>query len=125
MDRRISLKQKNARRARRRGRVRKLVSGTAARPRLTVFRSLSHIYAQIVDDATGTTLAAAGSSTKDAAAGTKGLKKSDVSKVVGKAIAERALAKNIVSVVFDRNGYQYHGRVKALADSAREAGLKF
>src|ERR1035437_6852628 len=72
MDRRIALKQKNARRAKRRGRVRKLVSGTAARPRLTVFRSLTHIYAQIVDDATGTTLAAAGSSAKDAVAEAKG-----------------------------------------------------
>ena len=125
MDRRISLKQKNARRAKRRGRVRKTISGTAVRPRLTVFRSLAHIYAQIVDDATGTTLVAAGSSAKDVAAEISGKKKSDVSKVVGRVLAQRALEKNILSVVFDRNGYQYHGRVKALADGAREAGLKF
>ena len=125
MDRRIALKAKNARRLKRRGRVRKILSGTTQRPRLTVFRSLAHIYAQIVDDSTGATLAAAGSSAKEVAAEIKGKKKSEVSKVVGRMLAERALAKNISSVVFDRNGYQYHGRVKALADSAREAGLKF
>ena len=125
MDKRIELKKKNARRLKRRNRVRKLVSGTAGRPRLTVFRSLTHIYAQIIDDASGATLASAGSGTKDMVGQVKGKTKSDVSKLVGKMLAERALAKNIANVVFDRNGYQYHGRVKALADAAREAGLKF
>lgn len=125
MDLRITIKQKNARRAKRRARVRKTVSGTSVRPRLTVYRSLAHIYAQVIDDTTGSTLASAGSAAKDLASEIKGKKKSEVSKVVGRVLAERALAKNIANVVFDRNGYQYHGRVKALADGAREAGLKF
>ena len=125
MNTRIKTQKKNERRQRRRTKVRKTVNGTASRPRLTVYRSLSHIYAQIVDDATGKTLAFAGSTGKDAVGQTKGMKKSDISKFVGQLIAKRALEHNISSVVFDRNGYQYHGRVKAVADAAREAGLKF
>ncbi len=125
MDLKIKLRKKSARRSRRRAKVRRVIAGTGARPRLTIYRSLSHIYAQIVDDATGKTLAAAGSNGKDVLAQTKGMKKTEVSKVVGQLIAKQALEHNILNVVFDRNGYQYHGRVKAVADAAREAGLKF
>jgi large subunit ribosomal protein L18 len=99
--------------------VRERVAGSAERPRLAVFRSLSHIYAQVIDDRSGNTLAAA----SDLDVGTG--KKSEKAKQVGKAIAERAKAKGIGEVVFDRGGYRYHGRVKALADAARESGLKF
>ena len=102
-------------------RIRKKVSGTAERPRLAVFRSLNHIYAQIIDDKTGTTLAAA--STTDKALGLKTGGNLDAAKVVGKAIAERAEKAGISTVVFDRGGYVYHGRVKALIDATREAGL--
>jgi large subunit ribosomal protein L18 len=99
------------------------LSGTSARPRLNVFRSLNHIYAQVIDDTTGRTLAAA--STLDAGARGAGGSKTDRAKAVGTAIAERAKAAGIGQVVFDRGGYQYHGRVKSLADAAREAGLEF
>jgi len=106
-------------------RIRKVLSGTEIRPRLCVFRSNAHIYAQIVDDASGTTVAAA--STVDAE--TKGAVKNGgniaAAKEVGKIVAKRALDKGIKAVVFDRGGYIYHGRVKALAEAAREAGLKF
>ncbi len=109
-------------RARRKRRIRKKVTGTTARPRLTVFRSTKHIYAQIVDDATGKTLVATSSRTKGFAVEGE---KTDAAKLVGSALAELAKGKGIEQVVFDRNGYLYHGRVKALAEGAREGGLSF
>jgi len=112
---------RRAARARRHRRVRKHVNGTAARPRLAVFRSLRHIGAQLVDDATGHTLVSA--STVAAKAKTGG--NVAAAKEIGKQIAERAKEKGISKVVFDRGGYLYHGRIKALADAAREAGLEF
>ncbi len=105
--------------------MRKRISGTPERPRLCVHRSTRHIRAQVVDDASGTTLAAASSLDKDVRAQIKGGGNIAASKVVGKVIAERARAKGVENVVFDRGGYQYHGRVQALAEAAREAGLKF
>ena len=109
-------------RAKRKLRIRKKISGTAERPRLTVFRSGSHIYAQVIDDVTGTTLASASDLQKTVAAeGTK----TDRAKSVGAAVASACKAKGIEKVVFDRNGFIYHGRVKALAEAAREAGLNF
>ena len=121
-------KDKNARRLRRvrQIRVRKKVSGTPERPRLSVFRSLKHIYAQVIDDTTGRTIAAASSQeslNNGASAGSS--TKTDVSETVGKTLAERALAAGVSQVVFDRGGCKYHGRVKALADGSREGGLKF
>lgn len=107
------------RRNRRRARIRSRVAGTAARPRLSVFRSHKHIYAQLIDDVAGSTLAAASST--EAKTGTK----TDRSAELGKAIAAAAAKAGITSAVFDRGGYKYHGRVKALADAAREAGLTF
>lgn len=101
-------------------RIRKRVSGTAARPRLSVFRSNKAIYVQAIDDVNGFTLAAA-SSKETAGSGNK----TEQARAVGKLIAERALAKNLSAVVFDRSGYLFHGRVKALADGAREGGLQF
>ena len=102
-------------------RIRRKVSGSAARPRLTIYRSLNHIYAQIIDDEQGRTIAAASTTEKDLRGATGG--NIDAAVRVGRAIAERALSNGIESVVFDRGGYRYHGRVKALADAAREAGL--
>lgn len=102
-------------------RIRKKVSGTAERPRLAVFRSLNHIYAQVIDDKTGTTLATASTTEKALAGSTGGNIAAAVT--VGKAIAERAQKAGISSVVYDRGGYVYHGRVKALIDATREAGL--
>lgn len=121
-------KDKNARRLRkvRQARVRKKVSGTPDRPRLSVFRSLKHIYAQVIDDTTGRTIAAASSQESLNNGGSNGSgTKTDVSEAVGKALAERALAAGVSQVVFDRGGCKYHGRVKALADGSREGGLKF
>ena len=113
---------KQARRNKVRSRIRKHVFGTAQRPRLSVFRSNKEIYVQVIDDVNGKTLAAASSQgVKEA----HGVNKTDQAKVVGCQIAERAKAEGIESVVFDRNGYLYHGRVKALADAAREGGLQF
>lgn len=112
-------------RKRRHRRVRKKVFGTAERPRLNVFRSLRHIHAQIIDDERGHTLVAISTLDNIVSDELAGLDKTAQAKVVGKALAERAQAKGIQSVVFDRGGYKYHGRVKALADGAREAGLKF
>jgi large subunit ribosomal protein L18 len=114
---------KEYRRNRIKQRIRKVVSGSAQRPRLSVFRSNKDIYAQLIDDHTGKTIVAASSSEKDIA-DAKGTK-IDQAKLVGKAIAEKAVKAGVSSVCFDRNGYLYHGRVKALADSAREAGLQF
>ena len=116
------LKKKVERRARIRRGIRAKLEGTASRPRLTVFRSNSNIYAQLIDDLEGRTLAAA--SSIEAEAG-KAANKTEQAAAIGKLIAERAKSANIESVVFDRNGYLYHGRVKALAEAAREGGLKF
>jgi len=119
------IKLKNVRYARRNRRVRKDISGTPARPRLTVFRSLNHIYAQIIDDVAATTLVSASTMDKDVREKAAGLTKTDESRLVGTLLAQRAKAANVTMVAFDRNGFLYHGRVKALADSAREAGLDF
>ena len=102
-------------------RIRKKVSGTAERPRLAVFRSLNHIYAQIIDDLSGKTLAAASTTEKDLKGATGG--NIEAAQKVGKSIAERAIAAGVANVVFDRGGYLYHGRVKALLDATRTAGL--
>ncbi len=112
-------------RLRRKKRIRKRVFGTSERPRLTVFRSAKHIYAQIVDDSIGHTIVAASTLSKDVRDKVKGLKKVEAAKVVGKALAEKALEKGVKKVVFDRNGFKYHGRVAALAEGAREGGLEF
>jgi large subunit ribosomal protein L18 len=104
-------------------RIRKKISGTTAIPRLSVFRSNSDIYAQLIDDQTGTTVAAASSRQKDIAA--QKAPKVDKSKMVGEAIAKKAIELGMKKVVFDRNGYVYHGRIKAVADGAREGGLDF
>jgi len=112
-------------RERRHARVRRTVRGTPTRPRLNVFRSASHIYAQVIDDVAGRTLAAASDLPADLGGGLTGQDKSSRARAVGQAVAERAKAKGVELVVFDRGGYQYHGRVKALADAAREAGLGF
>jgi len=106
-------------------RVRKSVVGTAERPRLSVFRSLRHIFAQLVDDASGRTLVSASSISKEIRGTVAGKKKSEVSKSVGLLLAQKAKASSIETVTFDRSGYLYHGRVKALAEGAREGGLKF
>ncbi len=105
--------------------IRKLIKGTAQRPRLAIFRSKTKIYAQVIDDLNGVTLASAGSLDKNLAEKLEGLNKVDSSKEVGKAIGENAKAAGITTVVFDRGGFKYHGRVKALAEGARETGLVF
>jgi large subunit ribosomal protein L18 len=112
-------------RVRRHARVRKHVTGTSVRPRLSVFRSLSHIYAQVIDDSRGHTLVSASSIEPELEERLHGLNKTDQSRLIGKVLAERALGQGIKAVVFDRGGYQYHGRVKALADEARKGGLEF
>ena len=114
---------KSGRRLRVRRRVRKVVAGTAVRPRLSVFRSNKEIYAQIVDDVTGKTISAASSRDKDVSS-TKGTK-TEIATLVGKSVAEKALKAGVETISFDRGGYLYHGRVKSLAEGAREAGLKF
>ena len=112
-------------RARRQRRIRGRVTGTAERPRLNVFRSNAHIYAQVIDDTAGHTLAAASTLDADLRPQMTDNTKQDEAKLVGKLIAERALAAGVAQVVFDRGGFKYHGRVRALADAAREAGLQF
>lgn len=112
-------------RLRRHARVRERVQGTPQRPRLSVFRSLSQIYAQVVDDMAGRTLVSASTIDKELRARLKGLKKSEQARLVGQALAQRALQKGIKAVVFDRGGFKYAGRVKALAEGAREGGLEF
>jgi large subunit ribosomal protein L18 len=112
-------------RLKRKKRIRKKVNGTQERPRLSVFRSAKHIYAQVVDDARGTTLVHVSTLSKDLKAGAAEASKSDAAKLVGVAVAKACKAKGIDRVAFDRNGFIYHGRVKALADAAREAGLDF
>ncbi|MGE5072337.1 MAG: 50S ribosomal protein L18 [Anaerolineae bacterium] len=109
----------------RHARVRRNLGGPAQRPRLNVFRSASGIYAQIIDDAAGKTLVSASSVDKELRERVKGLKKSEQAKLVGQTVAERAKGKGITTVVFDRGGFKYIGRVKALADGAREGGLDF
>jgi len=109
-------------------RIRKKVSGTTQRPRMSVRRSLSHIYAQIIDDQSGRSLAQAGSTNKEIKAKIaekKKLSKTEVSKLVGELIADKAKEKGVTKIVFDRKGYAYHGRVKALAEAARKKGLQF
>lgn len=113
-------KAKNVRRARRKTGIRKRVLGTPERPRLTVYRSLNHMYAQVIDDLSGKTLVAS-STTK----GTESGGNIEAAKSVGKDLADKAKAAGITQVAFDRNGFRYHGRIKALADAAREAGLQF
>jgi large subunit ribosomal protein L18 len=122
------MSQKNARetaRQNRKGRIRKRIFGTEQRPRLSVFRSAKHIYAQLVIDSTGSTILAASTLSPDIRAEIGDLDKSDAAKKVGQWIGKKALEKNIQRVVFDRNGFLYHGRIKALADGARESGLVF
>ena len=106
-------------------RVRIRIQGTQQRPRLSVFRSLSEIYAQVIDDQAGQTIASASTIDQELRGKMKGLKKSDQAKLVGKAVAERAVSKGVKAVVFDRGGFKYTGRVKSLADGAREGGLEF
>lgn len=115
---------KSNRRARIKKRIRKNISGTSTRPRLSVFRSNKQIYAQVIDDVKGVTITSASSHVKDKDSAQK-VNKTDQAKLIGKEIAENASKAGIKEVVFDRNGYLYHGRVKALAESARENGLKF
>lgn len=110
---------------RRKARTRKMVRGTTERPRLNVYRSNRHIYAQVIDDATGKTIASASTLSKEIAKEATGLKKAEASKKVGELVAKKAVEAGAESVVFDRSGYIYHGRIKALAEGAREAGLKF
>jgi large subunit ribosomal protein L18 len=119
----MSTKTKKESRSRRKSRIRKKVIGTQEKPRLSVFRSLNHIYVQAIDDSTGKTLFAASSS--EVKGKSKGTGNRDAAKAVGELIASKCKDKGIESVVFDRSGYLYHGRVKALADAARAAGLKF
>lgn len=116
----MPIKTKDTARVARHVRLRKKLSGTTERPRLAVFRSVKHIYAQIIDDSNGTTLVAASSQEKEINSGNV-----DGAKAVGSALAKRATAKGIKQVVFDRGGFRYHGRVQSLAEAAREAGLEF
>jgi large subunit ribosomal protein L18 len=119
------VEEKRKARVRRHQRVRKLVRGTAERPRLCVFKSLRHIYAQIINDAEGRTLVTASTLSKELPRTGDRVKKTEAAKLVGTLVADRALAAKIESVVFDRGGYPFHGRVKALAAAARDRGLKF
>ena len=112
-------------REKRRARIRRKLSGTAARPRLTVYKSLKHMYAQLVDDVAGKTLVSVGTTSKALKDEVKEEDKTAAAKKVGEALAKAAKAKGIETVVFDRNGFDYHGRVEAVAAAAREAGLKF
>lgn len=119
-------KHKNENRARIKVHIRKTLAGTAQRPRLTVFKSLKHVYAQIIDDTASKTLVSVSDISKDLKSDFAGIKgQMNISKKVGQLVAKKAAAVNITQVVFDRNGYLYHGVVKAMADGAREGGLKF
>ncbi len=120
-----SLALKKMARQKRQSRVRKKIRGTSERPRLNVFKSSRHIYAQLIDDTTGATLVSASTLIEDVATGLTHTGNLEAAKKVGEAVAKRALDKDIKSVVFDRNGFLYHGRIKALADAARENGLSF
>jgi large subunit ribosomal protein L18 len=119
------IKSRSVARERRHARVRKHLAGTTERPRLNVYRSTAEIYAQVIDDVAGNTLVSASSIDNELRARMAGLKKSEQARLVGAAIAERALAKGIKTVVFDRGGFRYQGRVKELADAARKGGLEF
>ncbi len=119
------MKDKRYYREKRKKGIRKKIFGTEERPRLSVFRTARHIYAQLINDVTGETLVAASTLTKSIQKDFEGKNKTEVASVVGKKVAELALEKNFKKVVYDRNGFIYHGRVKALADAAREAGLEF
>ncbi|MBM3123844.1 MAG: 50S ribosomal protein L18 [Chloroflexi bacterium] len=121
----MAVKNRARARSRRHIRVRKRIFGTTQRPRLNVFKSLSGIYAQVIDDMEGNTIVSASTVDKDLREQVKGLKKAEQAKVIGKAVAERAKAKGISVVVFDRGGFRFMGRVKALADAARDGGLQF
>ena len=121
----MAYRSRSEARQRRHARVRKNLSGTPTRPRLNVYRSVAEIYAQVIDDETGQTLVSASSIDHELRNQMGDLKKSEQARMVGKALAERAKAKGIAQVVFDRGGYRYIGRVKALADGAREGGLEF
>lgn len=121
----ITKKDKNEVRVARHGRIRNKIQGTASRPRLNVFRSLNHIYAQVIDDDAGVTLAAASTVEKELTGAIEGKTKKEAAKMVGELAAKRAMLKGITEVVFDRGGYLYTGRVAELAQGAREAGLKF
>jgi large subunit ribosomal protein L18 len=119
-------KNKGEHRAKIKTHIRKTLSGTSARPRLTVFRSLKHVYAQIIDDASSKTLVSVSDISKEVKGDFAAVKgQTNISKKVGEIVAKKALAQNITQVVFDRNGYLYHGVVKAMADGARAGGLKF
>jgi len=117
--------KKQAGRLRRKRSIRKRISGTGERPRLSVFRSNKHIYCQVIDDDSGVTLASVSSQTDAVKSAADGKDKTGLATLVGQAIAEKCKEKNIESVVFDRNGFIYHGRVKGVAEGAREGGLKF
>lgn len=121
----MRIEEKERLRKRRHRRVRAKISGTTVRPRLNVSRSIQHIYVQLIDDTTGQTLAAASTLDKSLRSDLKSGGNIEAAKAVGKLIAERGKEKGVEAVVFDRGGYRYHGRIKALADSAREAGLVF
>ncbi len=119
------LNKKVAARLRRKKSIRKRLSGSAARPRLSVFRSNAHMYAQVIDDVRGVTLVQASTLSPELKEALAGKRKIEQAQLVGKLVAERCLAQSVEAVVFDRNGFIYHGRVKAVADAAREGGLKF
>jgi large subunit ribosomal protein L18 len=116
---------KDRKRAKRKGTIRKRINGTAERPRLSVFRSAKHVYAQAIDDVSGRVLAAASDTEEKLATVVTGKPKKQRARAIGKAIGEKLLALKVTSVVFDRNGFIFHGRVKEIADGAREAGLQF
>ena len=120
-----SLNLRTQARLKRKKRIRKTITGTQSRPRLCVFRSARHIYAQVIDDTQGRTLAAASSLEKSVQASDEIKNKKSAANLVGKLVAERALEKGVKQIVFDRNGFLYHGRVKAVSDGARETGLEF
>ncbi len=118
--------QKRAKtRSRRKKHIRKIVTGTAARPRLVIYRSVHHVYAQLVDDVAGRTLFGVSSLTPGVREQLSGKKPSEVCEIVGQAVAKKAIEHQVTSVVFDRNGFPYHGRVKAMAEGARKGGLQF
>lgn len=116
---------RNQKRMERHFKIRNKIQGTPERPRLNIYRSAKHIYAQVIDDATGTTLVSASTADKELKDKVAELTKTDAAKLVGQAVGERAKEKGINTVVFDRGGYLYHGRIKVLADGARESGLEF
>jgi large subunit ribosomal protein L18 len=121
----MAKKVRNERRLRRHKRVRRNIQGTNERPRLNVFRSLNQIYVQVIDDLEGNTLVSASSIEKELASQLKGKSKTEQARIVGETVAKRATEQGLKQVVFDRGGYKYHGRVRALAEAAREAGLEF